>query len=142
MAELVDKGVPAGGVAEAAETVAPAVAPASAPADAADDDAEEGDDDDLAYDDVQATEELVKRFGFSEGYMCDGCGGAIMGRRWHCDQCDEFDYCAACHATFVKCVADGEASPDAQYGHEVSHTMSPAADENAGDAADPAEVAE
>ena len=33
-------------------------------------------------------------------YHCNGCGvEPILGVRWHCDTCDDFDLCSACYAT-------------------------------------------
>eukprot|EP00511_Aplanochytrium_stocchinoi_P000121 CAMPEP_0204822830 /NCGR_PEP_ID=MMETSP1346-20131115/1018_1 /ASSEMBLY_ACC=CAM_ASM_000771 /TAXON_ID=215587 /ORGANISM="Aplanochytrium stocchinoi, Strain GSBS06" /LENGTH=247 /DNA_ID=CAMNT_0051949261 /DNA_START=88 /DNA_END=831 /DNA_ORIENTATION=- len=33
----------------------------------------------------------------SHRYTCDGCVSTIAGIRWHCNDCEDFDLCNACH---------------------------------------------
>lgn len=44
-------------------------------------------------------ERVVPRDNVSHaGYRCDGCDmDPIMGARWHCKECHEFDLCSCCH---------------------------------------------
>ena len=78
---------------------------------------------------TEGVEGLLDAFGMDgDGFMCDGCSKTIGPVRYHCNQCQEFDYCAECHAEFVAAVKAGKPSPDEQFGHRSTHTMSPIED--------------
>ena len=31
-------------------------------------------------------------------FKCDGCESFIVGTRFHCNECDDFDLCIGCHS--------------------------------------------
>ena len=50
------------------------------------------------------------------GYICDGCQTKIQIRRWHCDECPDYDLCDECYDNQdVVGVDDGT--------HKVDHSM-------------------
>lgn len=43
-------------------------------------------------------------------HMCNKCGSLVIGKRIHCEECDNYDLCLMCHKSFdepaVGCIAD------------------------------------
>mmetsp|Transcript_15210 Transcript_15210/g.18450 ORF Transcript_15210/g.18450 Transcript_15210/m.18450 type:complete len:250 (-) Transcript_15210:400-1149(-) len=46
----------------------------------------------------------------AQQYTCDGCESTIDTQRWHCNDCEDFDLCNACHS-------------DAPGNHDYSHSF-------------------
>ena len=50
-----------------------------------------------------------------EGFLCDGCQAVPQGLRFHCQQCEDFDFCNSCH----------EAWSQGSLPHATDHTFQP-----------------
>ena len=48
---------------------------------------------------IEAEDETGERFKSEPAYYCNGCGWEIninLQKRWHCTECDNFDFCQVC----------------------------------------------